>query len=59
MELPGTMSVEVAHHRLLRFFLSSWNYNPEAEIWQQIADNSPPCRSQNPAIFRTRSAPTQ
>jgi len=39
MELPGTMSVEVANHRLLRFFLSSWNRNPEAEIWQQMADN--------------------
>lgn len=31
MDLPGTLSVEVAHHRLLRFFFSSWNYNPEAE----------------------------
>ncbi len=39
MELPGTMPVEVAHHRLLRLFFSSWNYNPEAEIWQQMADN--------------------
>jgi hypothetical protein len=37
MELPGTMSVEVARHRLMGFFFSSWNCNTEALTPDDIA----------------------
>jgi len=37
MELPGTMSVEVARHRLMGFFFSSWNYDTEALTPNDIA----------------------
>jgi hypothetical protein len=37
MELAGTMSVEVARHRLMGFFFSSWNYNTEALTPDDIA----------------------